>query len=362
MIATIPGGDAATATGSLRLLLRRCTCIRSIPKRLDLVRAALAATGFLLVAVCASLSAVAQPIRTVAPALPAGVTSKEVTFFSEGVQCSAKIFAPRGFSGESRATAVVLAPAPGDTAVSVEKHAAQFAARGLVAMAIDYRGWGRSGGFLYLAEPLRWDDRMRFSLHTAKVRIRRKRLIPGAQILDIRNAISYLQGEPGVDRARIGMWGTDVAGGHGITTAAVDSRVKAVVAQVPLIDGKDVPRRASAPDPERQAEMVKLARTGQAPATPVAAMLMNDVEARLARAEYHPFWYVDQIPETTAILFVIAEKDLKVNNDANAIAASKLLKGPNGVTMVPGAAHRLNSPGAFEMAVEAAAAWFQKYL
>jgi dienelactone hydrolase len=360
-MATISGGDAGTATRSRRLVRPRRSGIGSGRERLRLMQRAGAATG-LVVTLCASLSAVAQPIRTVAPPLPAGVTSKEVTFFSEGVQCSAKIFAPTGLSGDRKAAAVVMAPAPGETRASVEKYAAQFAARGLVAMAIDYRGWGRSGGFLYLAEPLRWDDRMRFSQHTAKIRIRRRRLIPEAQILDIRNALSYLQGEPGVDRGRIGMWGTDMAGGHGVTAAAIDSRVKAVVAQVPLIDGNDVPRRAGVPDAQRQADMVRLARAGQAPATTAAAVVMNDVEARVARAEYRPFWYVDQIPETTAVLFVIAEKDLKVNNETNAVAASRLLKGPNGVTVVPGATHSLNSPGAFEAAVEAAAAWFQKYL
>jgi dienelactone hydrolase len=307
-----------------------------------------------------SPSVVVQPGR--AANVPEGVTSRNVTFFSEAVQCSAKIFTPKGFTEDAKAAAVALAPSPRETAASIEKYASQFAGRGLVAMAIDYRGWGRSGGFLYVAEPLRWDDRLRFSQHTAKVRIRRRRLIPDAQILDIRNAISYLQGEPGVDRTRIGVWGTGVAGGHSVATAAVDARVRAAVAQVPVLAGGDVPRRAGAPDAGRLAEMVNLARTGEAPEDTEAAVLMNEVEARLARAEYHPFWYVDQIPETTAVLFIIAEKDVKVNNDSNAIAASKLLKGPNGVTVVSGAPHTLTSPGAFEAAVEAAAAWFQKYL
>jgi hypothetical protein len=129
-------------------------------------------------------------------AATAQVTSKEVKFYSEAVQCYAKIYLPKGFTTDSKAPAVVVAPAPGDTAASVDKYAAQFAGRGIVAMAIDYRGWGKSGGFLYLAEPVRWDDRLRFSQHTAKVRIRRGRSIPDAQLLDIRNAISYLPGEP----------------------------------------------------------------------------------------------------------------------------------------------------------------------
>jgi dienelactone hydrolase len=288
--------------------------------------------------------------------------AKEVKFFSEAVQCYAKIHTPKGFTSESKAAAVVLAPAPGDTAASIDKYAAQLAARGMVAMVIDYRGWGKSGGFLYLAEPIRWDDRLRFSQHTARMRVRRGRKIPNAQILDIRNAISYLQGEPGVDRARIGLWGAGLAGGHVVVTAGVDFRVKAAVAQTPIIDGQDTPRKATKPAPAQHAAMVRLARTGQAPATAAAALAMNDEEGKLALAEYHPFWYVDQISQTTAILFVVAEKDAKVKNATNAVAASKLLKGPNGVTTIPGATHGLATPQAFDAAVEAAVAWFQKYL
>ena len=90
--------------------------------------------------------------------------------------------------------------------------------------------------------------------------------------------------------------------------------------------------------------------------------MRNEEETKLALAEYHPFWYADAIPKTTAVLFVVAEKDTAVNNDANAVAASKLLKGPYGVASVNGATHAMTMPGAFETAVDAAAAWFLKYL
>src|SRR4030095_2590324 len=103
-------------------------------------------------------------------ALAQGVTSKDVKFFSEAVQCYAKIYLPKGFTAESKAPGVVLAPAPGDTAASIDKYAAQLAARGIVAMAIDYRGWGKSGGFLYLSEAVRWGDRVRFSQDQGEVR------------------------------------------------------------------------------------------------------------------------------------------------------------------------------------------------
>jgi len=319
----------------------------------------IALVGALVLVSLIARAATAQPARA---AQPDTVQTREARFFSEGVQCFGRLYLPKNLTPESKAAAVVLAPGWGETSATIEKYAARFASRGLVAMVIDYRGWGKSGGFLYLAEPLRWDDRLRFSQHTAKVRIRRRRLLPEAQILDIRNAISYLQGEPGVDRMRIGIWGTDMAGGHVVVAAAVDVRVKAAVAQVPIIEGRDVPRKAFAPSSGQQAAMVRLARTGQAPATASAGELRNEEETKLALAEYHPFWYADAIPRTTAVLFVVAEKDTAVNNDANAVAASKLLKGPYGVASVNGATHAMTMPGAFETAVDAAAAWFLKYL
>ncbi len=303
----------------------------------------------------------AMPRQAVAPSasLPEGVVAKDVRFYSEGIQCYGKIFMPKGFSAESNAPAVTLAPGWGETAFSIEKYAAHFASRGLVAMVIDYRGWGRSGGFLQTVDQVKTDDRLRFSQMTAKIRIRRKRLIPREQILDIRNALYYLQGEPGVDRSRVGVWGTDMAGGHAIVIAAIDARVKAVVAQTPIIEGKDAPRKAYAPAGELLLAEQRRARTGYLPVRRASA----DIETKLALAEYHPFWRVEQIPQQTAVLFVIAEKDTKVNNETNAIAASKLLKGPADVVSVPGATHaQINSGMAFETAANAAADWFLKRL
>jgi len=298
---------------------------------------------------------------TVAP-LPDGVAAKDVRFYSEGIQCHGKIFMPKGFSAESQAPAVALAPDWGETAASIEKYAAHFASRGLVAMVIDYRGWGKSGGFLQTVDEVKTDDRLRFSQMTARVRIRRKRLIPQQQVLDIRNALYYLQGEPGVDRSRIGVWGAGMAGGHTVVIAGADSRIKAAVAQTPIIEGKDAPRKAYAPTGELLLAEQKRARSGQTPSLN-GARASIDVETKLALAEWRPFWSVEQIPQKTAVLFVIAEKDARVNSETNAVAASKLLKGPTDVVSVTGAAHgRINNGAAFDTAVDAAAEWFLKHL
>ena len=251
----------------------------------------------------------APPAISVAGPAPAGVTIKDVSFFSEAVPIHGKLFLPSGFNASGAAAAVVLAPGWGETAASVEGHAAQFAAKGLVALAIDYRGWGKSGGFIYLADNTRWDDRLRFSQHSSKVRIRRKRLLPDAQVIDIRNAITFLQGEPGVDPARIGVWGVGVSGGHVVAVAAADARVKAGVAVMPVIQGKDTARESFNPSPALRASMVRLSRTGQAPATQSAALAMNTEEASIALADYRPFNLMDQIPKTTAILYLDSARD-----------------------------------------------------
>jgi dienelactone hydrolase len=233
-----------------------------------------------------------------------GIASREITFFSEGVKSHGKLFLPSGFSATSNAAAVVVAPNVGQTATTVESHAAALAQRGMVAMAIDYRGWGKSGAFIYLADPIRWDDRLRFSQHTSKVRLRRRRLIPEAQVIDIRNAITYLQGEPGVDAARIGVMGTGLAGTHAVAAAANDARVKAGVAMMPWEDGKGLERRSFSPSAAQQAAMVRLARSGSAPSTDTAAATMNADESKLAFAEYQPYRYLDQIPKDTAMLYL----------------------------------------------------------
>jgi dienelactone hydrolase len=296
-----------------------------------------------------SLTAVAR--------LPDGVSAKDVTFFSEGIQCHGRIFMPLGFNAQSKAPAVVLAPGWGQTESSVESFATRFAAAGLVAMAIDYRGWGKSGGFLQTVNEVKTDDRLRFSQMTTRVRIRRKRLIPQHQILDIRNALYFLQGEPGVDRTRVGVWGTGMAGGHAIVIAATDARLKAVVADTPIIEGKDTPHKASSNTGAMlKADQRKARTNGEVGLVGE----LNDIETRLALSEYHPFWYLEQVPKTTPVLFVTKATDVKSSEIAE--AASKRLTGPTDLVRISGGIDLSSKSKAVEAASKAATDWFLKHL
>jgi hypothetical protein len=88
---------------------------------------------------------------------------------------------------------------------------------------------------------------------------------------------------------------------------------------------------------------------------------MATEETKLALAEYHPFWYAEQVPQSTAVLFLVAANDTKVDNEKNAVAASKKLKGETSVHSIAGATHALAGKS-LDAAASAAAEWFLKHL
>ncbi len=303
--------------------------------------------------------------------LAEGVTSKEVTYNSDGVACYAKLFFPKGFSATGKTPGVVLAQGWAGTHFSIEKYGARFADRGLVAMVIDYRRWGSSDGFISRGQPTvtkgeldpTRDDK-RYINTKVDVVLKRTRLIPMKQVEDYRNAISYLQGEPGVDPERIGVWGSSFAGGNVIVTAALDSRVKAVVGQVPAISGKDSPLGPVPLRGKLLEDAIKRARTGQGAEfeTGFSARRMVDVETNQMVAEYRPFQYLKAVGDRP-VLLIPAEKDELINNRANAYAAMEVLTGPKKLIQVPGITHfEMYINEAFEISSSAAASWFREHL
>jgi len=303
--------------------------------------------------------------------LAEGVTTREVTFYSDGIGCYGKIFFPKGFSANGKTPGIVLGQGWAGNHFSIEKYGARFAERGMVAMVIDYRGWGSSDGFIAQAEPTvsRGEkepirDDKRFTNAKRDVVIKRTRLIPMKQVEDYRNAISYLQGEPGIDADRIGIWGSSFAGGNVIVVAALDSRVKAVVGQVPAISGKSSP---AGPVPLRGKALedaIKRARTGQGGEfeTGFSYRRMVDVETNQMVAEYRPFHYLKAVGDRP-VLLIPAEKEELINNKENAYAAMEVLTGPKKLILVPGITHfEMYINEAFEISSNAAAAWFREHL
>ncbi len=66
----------------------------------------------------------------------------------------------------------------------------------------------------------------------------RQRFRTSAQMQDWRAAVAYARRVEGVDAERIVLWGYSFAGAHAVETAASDSRIVAVMALCPMLDGR----------------------------------------------------------------------------------------------------------------------------
>jgi uncharacterized protein len=138
---------------------------------------------------------------------------QKVRFMSEGAECAALLGLPAP-AGAPRRPAIVLGHGFGIRKESLIAVSEYLTDAGFVTLAIDYRTFGESGG-----EP-------------------RGSLFPHKQVEDFRNGITYLQRRDDVDPSRIGIWGVSFGGGVVIMTAALDRRVRAVVAAAPIVNGR----------------------------------------------------------------------------------------------------------------------------
>ena len=140
-------------------------------------------------------------------------TTQKVAFKSEGTTVAGDLSLPDDYRPGMKRPGLVLGHGFGVVKQSLVREAEFFASAGYVVLTIDYRTFGESEG-----EP-------------------RGQLFPLRQVEDFRNGISYLQQRPEVDPDQIGIWGASFGGGIVIWTAAVDRRVKAVVSEVPVVNG-----------------------------------------------------------------------------------------------------------------------------
>lgn len=139
-----------------------------------------------------------------------------LTFDSEGTRCAA-LHVPAvddRLAGPAGRPVVVMAHGFGGTVDSgLVPFATALAGAGLDVLAFDYRGFGASAG----------DPRQVISL-------------PG-QVADYRAAVRTAADLPGVDPARIVLWGVSLSGGTVLEVAAGRTDIAALVALTPLVSG-----------------------------------------------------------------------------------------------------------------------------
>ena len=159
------------------------------------------------------------------------VMIKDVQFWSDGTRLAGNVLYPKGHTASEKLPALVLCHGWGGTKAHLNGQIApSFARAGYVVFTFDYRGWGESNSRLIIPGDMPKPDED--GNVTVKVLAVQQLVDPLDQQEDIDAAITFIEGEPGVDPNRIGIWGSSFGGGHVIWRAAHDSRVKCVLAQV----------------------------------------------------------------------------------------------------------------------------------
>ena len=132
-------------------------------------------------------------------------------FFSKGLKCSGWLYLP---DGVVKPPVVVMAHGfAGQKDFGLQPYAEHFAINKMAVFLFDYRNFGGSQG-----EP-------------------RNLVNPWRHLADWKEALCHVRTLGNVDGSRIALWGTSFSGGHVMVTAARQAGIKAVVAQVPFVDG-----------------------------------------------------------------------------------------------------------------------------
>ncbi|WP_216870612.1 alpha/beta hydrolase [Modestobacter excelsi] len=140
---------------------------------------------------------------------------KKVWFASGDSRCAAWLYPGSNGACVVMAGGMAVTKEPG-----TDRFAERFAEAGFAVLAFDYRRLGESGG-----EP-------------------RQVVRPRDERADWNAAIAYASTVPGVDPARIAIWGFSSSGGHVFPVAADHPTLAAAIAQTPNADGQAAARNA----------------------------------------------------------------------------------------------------------------------
>lgn len=243
-----------------------------------------------------------------------GIRVEQVRIPSGEVNIAADLYLPPGPRPEGGRPALVIGHGFSFVKEALVEQGQFFAQAGYATLAIDYRSFGDSEG-----EP-------------------RGQLFPLNEVEDYRNSVSWLENHPEVDASAIGIWGTSFGGAVVIWTAAVDRRVKAVVAQVPVVNGREWMRALRTADqwedlldrleedrrrrfrgePSQRVPVTGLARKDQFAAMPSDANIVEFLDAAKAQI---PTWRatlslesVEKVIEfdPSSVIHLIAPRPLRI--------------------------------------------------
>jgi pimeloyl-ACP methyl ester carboxylesterase len=149
-------------------------------------------------------------LETVGGLRGTGMTREDIWFNSGSDRISAWLYRP---ATDNDTPLLVMAHGLGAVrTMRLDAYAKRFSAAGYACLVFDYRNFGDSEG-----QPRQLVD-------------------IGMQLQDWTAAVAYARTLSGIDKDRIGLWGTSFSGGHVIATAARLPGIAAVISQGPFTD------------------------------------------------------------------------------------------------------------------------------
>jgi len=330
-------------------------------KPITLILAATLFAAFTLTAADAPAKKKAAP-RQPAP-LPENVEKRAVVIWSDGTRMAGDLYLPKERKEGEKFPAIVLCAGTGGTKGGTQARLAPiFASKGYVALAFDYRGWGASDSQLMAVEAQPKPDEK--NELTIKVKALRWQMNYTDQTEDIRAAISFVAGEPNVDKDRIGIWGSSYGGGLVTWMAANDPRVKCVAAQVPGMGGR-TPRAVAA-----ALELHTRQARGEVEPVPIETGKMTGKMATYENMRVNPtksigFSALDAAAKLNVpAIFVVAEnEELSSNATVESVHKALTERGvPSRYHVIPGITHYGVYREGFEEATRVELEWFDRHL
>lgn len=296
--------------------------------------------------------------------VPANVEKRPVIIWSDGTRMAGDLYLPKELKSGEKLPAIVICAGTGGTKEGTGGRLGPiFAQGGYAALAFDYRGWGESESQLMAVEPQPKPDAN--NEMTLKVRALRWQMNYTDQTEDIRAAISFVAGEPNVDKDRIGLWGSSYGGGLVTWMAGNDPRVKCIAAQVPGLG------RANTAQMQAYAYDLhgKQAR-GETEPVPIETGKMTGKMERYSNMRVNPAKNIGysaldaaariQVPA----LFVVAEnEELSSNETTESVHQELARRGvPSAYHLIKGISHYGIYREGFEEATRVELDWFGKHL
>lgn len=138
-------------------------------------------------------------------------TRKDVTFSSQGTDCSAWLYTTES---DSKAPIIVMAHGLGGTKeMGLDDYAEKFAKAGYSCFLFDYKNFGASGG----------EERQNLNVKS--------------QLADWDSAIAHVKASEDIDSEKIALFGSSFSGGHVLRVAEKHQDVVAVISQCPFTSG-----------------------------------------------------------------------------------------------------------------------------